>query len=163
MNKKKHLIIAILSFIGFGMKTPLSNDVIGTYSKKFEVHDAHSILVLFKDYRFNYSSGIGGCQSEIKGGWKIKNKNQLVFRIDSIYTDEYLNKIVTESIKEAEGIFKINQDTSLYKINLDIAKMSPCFPEIKEARVYKKRKSIIFKSDVNCTCVSIKGKHMKVK
>ncbi len=157
-NKIVISILGGLSLFVLEFKQP---KIYGTYIKKFKIHDANSIITLLEKGRFIYCSAVGGCLSEIKGDWELKKNGLIKFKVDSIYTDEYLDKKVEANIKIVEDAFNINKDTFAYKTNLEIAKMRPCFPNLKEALYKKISKTIIFKNNINCTCVPIKGKYKK--
>ena len=43
-------------------------------------------MILEKNNRFTYKSGLGGCQTEVKGTWTVENK-KLKFTNDKEFTD----------------------------------------------------------------------------
>lgn len=145
------------------MNGQTSNNVLAVFSMKFDVHDAYSILRLFDDNRFKYSWGVGGCQTEVTGKWEVRDGAVLKFTMDSIYTDRYLNGIEAKSLREAELIFQMDQDKSNYKYNIEMAKIRPCFPILKEALIDKRRKRVIFENEIKCACIPMMGEHRRVK
>ena len=61
-------------------------------------------MILEKDNRFTYKSGLGGCQVEVKGTWMIDHK-KLKFINDKEFTDDgtllYPNRgLTTRTIKK---------------------------------------------------------------
>lgn len=142
-------------------KTQNPDNIIGTYLKQFEVHDAYSILMLLENNRFKYSSGIGGCQTGVEGEWRLKEQNLLIFSTDSIYTEEYFVRREKKYLKEAKETFQIDKDTANYRLNISLAKLRPCYPNLTEAILNKK--TIILKNDIPCACLPVNGKYRKYK
>ncbi len=150
--------ILSISFLSIGIIPQESNSIIGVYSKKFKGYDAYSIVELLEKGRFKYLSGVGGCQSEITGDWEIQNGELIVFKIDSIYTEKYLHKVVlrhTDYIKEPVSV-------ALDSLSLSISEMKPCYPKLTNAKIKKRKESIIFTDNIDCACVSVKGRHKKI-
>lgn len=60
--------------------------LLGTYESTDNAFERYSIVILDKEYRFIYKSGLGGCQVEVTGTWTIENK-KLKFTNDKEFLD----------------------------------------------------------------------------
>jgi len=63
--------------------------LIGVYKSNGNSFERYSVMTLETNNRFTYKYGLGGCQGEVKGNWKIVDKkitfeNDLSFLNDSI-------------------------------------------------------------------------------
>lgn len=61
--------------------------LIGVYKSNGNSFERYSIVTLETNNRFVYKYGLGGCQGEVKGTWKIVGK-KMVFENDPIFLDD---------------------------------------------------------------------------
>lgn len=81
---KLTLILIFVTTATFGQGGHVG--LLGTYVSTDNKFERYSTIILSKDYRFTYKSGLGGCQVEVEGTWIIEGK-KLKFTNDK----EFLN------------------------------------------------------------------------
>lgn len=76
-------ILVLLTCFAKGQST--REGLVGVYESTG--FDRHSTMILDKENRFIYKSGLGGCQTEVKGTWIVENK-KLKFTNDTEFTND---------------------------------------------------------------------------
>lgn len=122
-----------------------NNSIIGTYYSVNNEFERWSIMKLSSDGKFIYSYGVGGCQANVTGVYKIRN-NKLIFKNDPEFTKQHLDSINQEIV--------INDSTT---INLP----QPVYPDLSLVEWDVKKRYIKPTKPLDCGCLIESGKHKK--
>ncbi len=52
--------------------------LVGVYKSNANSFERYSMMTLEKNNRFVYKYGLGGCQGEVKGNWKVVDKKSFL-------------------------------------------------------------------------------------
>lgn len=102
MKLPTFILIAVSTNISYSQTTG-SDKLIGIYNSNGNKFERYAAMKLEPNSRFIYKFGLSGCQSEVKGTWKVINK-KIVFKNDSTFLSDSLIRypnlgLVTWSIK----------------------------------------------------------------
>jgi hypothetical protein len=122
-----------------------NKSLIGTYYSINNDFERWSIMDLTSDGKFIYSYGIGGCQAQVTGVYKIRN-NKLIFKNDPEFTKQHLDSINQEIV--------IDDSTT---INLP----QPIYPDLSLVEWNVKKRYIKPTKPVDSGCIVESGKHKK--
>jgi hypothetical protein len=79
------LLTLICVAISFGQTS--RGGLVGVYKSNGNSFERYSIMTLETNNRFVYKYGLGGCQEEVKGNWKVVDK-KVVFENDAVFLDD---------------------------------------------------------------------------
>jgi hypothetical protein len=96
-KKMKRILSLILLFQINTIFAQNNKSLIGTYYSINNEFERWSIMDLTSDGKFIYSYGIGGCQAQVTGVYKIRN-NKLIFKNDPEFTKQHLDSINQEKL-----------------------------------------------------------------
>ena len=135
-------LIFLSSFLSFGQNK--QTELSGLYYSVDNEFERWSIMELSENGTFKYKCGLSACQSEVTGTYSVE-KNQIRFKNDKEFTKEYLEK-------ERDSLDSIFPGIGI-----------PIIPDLSLTEWKIKKNAIKPISEIDCGCITEKGKHKKVK